>query len=676
MNRFVVTALLIASLLVAASCGGGSSAQVQPPPPSTLSINSISPTSAAPGSPDLTLTITGSNFDGSGVVRSRVVWSTNGTTITPLITSFMSNNQLTAVIPTALLSSPVTAQVSVQNWDFMEGVSRENSNSVTFSVMKPPPGSPSITSISPTSAVTGSSDLSLTLTGSNFLGGVKFSSQVVWAANGNNVILVTNRDSSTQLTAVIPAALLKNPVTAKVFVQVVDQDGTPQSTSKPINFSVNSPASAIDSIFPSSDTLGRMGVRQFVFAIDDSKAEATWIVEEGAAGGSINSSGFYTAPQIPGTYHVVATAASDPSKTANAAVSVATSGFRVISSMGTARSDHVATLLANGKVLIVGGDASAELFDPASRTFTPTGNMTTLRYGATATLLADGTVLIAGGFGSGTSQLPRLSSAELYDPGSGTFTATGSMAVGRVLHTATVLNDGKVLIAGGTDANGGGGAATASAELYDPSAGTFTLTGSMASERADHTATLLASGKVLIVGGWNGHAADAADDPPWDPLFAELFDPSSGGFTASGSMSTTRIGQSAIRLASGKVLVLGGVPSLQNIHEQPPDPLYAEVYDPAAGTFSSAGNFTLSRTKYTATLLTNGVVLIAGGEQAGITVTSADLLELATGTLSATGGLVIARTGHTATRLNDGRVLVTGGADTGGNVLASAELYQ
>ena len=676
MNRFVVTALLIASLLVAANCGGGSSAQVQPPPPSTLSINSISPTSAAPGSPDLTLTITGSNFDGSGVVRSRVVWSTNGTTITPLITSFMSNNQLTAVIPTALLSSPVTAQVSVQNWDFMEGVSRENSNSVTFSVMKPPPGSPSITSISPTSAVTGSSDLSLTLTGSNFLGGVKFSSQVVWAANGNNVILVTNRDSSTQLTAVIPAALLKNPVTAKVFVQVVDQDGTPQSTSKPINFSVNSPASAIDSIFPSSDTLGRMGVRQFVFAIDDSKAEATWIVEEGAAGGSINSSGFYTAPQIPGTYHVVATAASDPSKTANAAVSVATSGFRVISSMGTARSDHVATLLANGKVLIVGGDASAELFDPASRTFTPTGNMTTLRYGATATLLADGTVLIAGGFGSGTSQLPRLSSAELYDPGSGTFTATGSMAVGRVLHTATVLNDGKVLIAGGTDANGGGGAATASAELYDPSAGTFTLTGSMASERADHTATLLASGKVLIVGGWNGHAADAADDPPWDPLFAELFDPSSGGFTASGSMSTTRIGQSAIRLASGKVLVLGGVPSLQNIHEQPPDPLYAEVYDPAAGTFSSAGNFTLSRTKYTATLLTNGVVLIAGGEQAGITVTSADLLELATGTLSATGGLVIARTGHTATRLNDGRVLVTGGADTGGNVLASAELYQ
>ena len=124
------------------------------------------------------------------------------------------------------------------------------------------------------------------------------------------------------------------------------------------------------------------------------------------------------------------------------------------------------------------------------------------------------------------------------------------------------------------------------------------------------------------------------------------------------------------------MLVLGGVPSIQNIHEQPPAPQYAELYDPAAGTFSSAGNFTLSRTNYTATLLTNGTILIAGGEQAGIAVTSAELLDPATGTLSATGGLVIGRTGHTATRLNDGRVLVTGGTDSNGNALASTELYR
>ena len=141
-------------------------------------------------------------------------------------------------------------------------------------------------------------------------------------------------------------------------------------------------------------------------------------------------------------------------------------------------------------------------------------------------------------------------------------------------------------------------------------------------------------------------------------------------------MSTTRIEQSATRLADGKVLVLGGVPSLENIHEQPPDPRYAELYDPASGTFSSAGNFTLLRTGYSATLLTDGMVLTAGGEQTGIAMTSAELLDPTTGTLSATGGLVSARTGHTATRLNDGRVLVTGGTDSSGNALASAELYQ
>ena len=540
----------------------------------------------------------------------------------------------------------------------------------------PPPATPSVSSISPTSALAGSSDLLLTVTGNGFVGTIHNKRWPIWSASGTDTILATTSVSNTQLTAVVPAALLSSALTAQVSIQYGDPMGDgPFSKSNSLNFKVTQPVPNTVSVSPSSDTLGPRGVRQFAFTIDGGIADATWIVEEGAAGGSINSSGLYTAPQIPGTYHVVATAASDPSKTATAPVSVATSGFRVTGSMGTARSDHIATLLANGKVLIVGGDASAELFDPASEMFTPTGTMTTLRYGPTATLLANGAVLITGGFGPGTSKLPRLSSAELYDPESGTFTSTGSMAVGRILHTATLLSDGRVLIAGGTDASGGGGAATASTELYDPSTGTFTLTGSMASERADHTATLVASGEVLIVGGWNGHAADAADDPPWDPLSAELFQSTSGSFTASGSMSTTRIGHSAIRLDSGKVLVLGGVPSLQNVHQQPPDPQYAEIYSPT-GTFSSAGNLTLSRTNYTATLLTTGMVLTAGGEQSGIAVPSAELVDPATGTLSATGGLVIARAGHTATRLNDGRVLVTGGTDANGNALASAELYR
>jgi len=578
MGRLTGHGLLIALLLALAGCGGGSSFTPSPPPPSStppppssaLSINSISPTSAVAGSPDLTLTITGSNFDGDGVIRSRVVWSVNGI-LTPLAMTFVNSNQLTALIPAALLSNPVTAKVLVQNWDHIEGVGSAISNSVSFSV---------------TSA-------------------------------------------------------------------------------------------AAAAVSPTLVTLGPKQTLQFVANLNGNSAEATWDIEEGAAGGNITSAGLYTVPAYAGTFHVIATFVADPSKNAAATVTVAASGFTATGSMAIPRSGHSATLLADGRVLITGGgEASAELFDPARGTFTPTGSMTTARYGATATLLANGKVLVTGGFGPGTSSLTRLNSAERYDPLSGTFSATGSMTDARVLHTATLLSDGRVLIAGGTRDGGGGGAALASAELYDPTTGTFAFTGGMLTDRAEHTATLLASGEVLIAGGWNGHAADAADDPPWDPLVAELFDPSFGSFKASGSMSTTRTGHSAIRLADGKVLVFGGVLSLQNLHDQPPDPHYAELYDPAAGTFAALGNVTVSRHGYTATLLNSGKVLLAGGEILGSIVSTAELLDPVSGSLTVTGQVVTGRKGHTATRLNDGRVLVTGGTDSNGNALATAELYE
>src|SRR5262249_22452843 len=160
------------------------------------------------------------------------------------------------------------------------------------------------------------------------------------------------------------------------------------------------------------------------------------------------------------------------------------------------------TLLTNGKVLIAGGYsstpridafggalASAELYDPSAGTFAATGDMTTHRARHTATLLANGKVLIAGG-GS--------SSAELYDPATGTFPATGSMSTARGAGIATLLNDGKVLIAGGSDARGAGDNTLKSAELYDPSAGTFTATGIMTIRRSPTVATVLSSGSVLV----------------------------------------------------------------------------------------------------------------------------------------------------------------------------------
>jgi hypothetical protein len=404
---------------------------------------------------------------------------------------------------------------------------------------------------------------------------------------------------------------------------------------------------------------------------------AEWALEEGAAGGTITSTGLYTAPSGVGTYHMTATSVADPSKSATSTVSVVASGFTPAGNMHSARVGHTATLLKDGRVLIVGGDSTAELFDPANGTFSETGPLVVGRLNATATLLADGKVLIADGLGLTAGPdgfLPRLNNAEIFDPATGTFSATGSMIQARWRHTATLLSDGRVLVAGGFfDAI----CTTASAELFDPATETFSSVGFMLTERVHHTATLLDTGEVLMAGGSNGCAPDFPDDPPWDPLFVELYEPGSGNFLAGGDMSTTRIGHAAIRLSDGKVLVLGGIPSVQNLHEQLPNPSYTEEYDPATRVFSPVAGLTISQKEYTATLLASGKILIVGGlDGEGHPTPEADLVDPITGTLTTTGGLVTARVGHTATLLNDGRVLVTGGTDSSGNATATTELYK
>jgi len=201
--------------------------------------------------------------------------------------------------------------------------------------------------------------------------------------------------------------------------------------------------------------------------------------------------------------------------------------------MATARGYHTATRLADGRVLVIGGSAdawtsnapliaSAEIYDPKAGTFSTTGQLNVARAWHTATLLADGRVLITGGQSTGGEQ---LASAELYDPGTGRFTPTGSMEVGREYHTATLLNDGRVLVAGG------GGDYTnlnflASAELFDPKTGTFTATGPMADARTYHGASLLPDGRVLVTGGYGAKAPLAS---------AELFDPKAGTFSPAGT---------------------------------------------------------------------------------------------------------------------------------------------
>ncbi len=237
---------------------------------------------------------------------------------------------------------------------------------------------------------------------------------------------------------------------------------------------------------------------------------------------------------------------------------------------------------------------AVELYDPTINTFTPIGNMNIGRGEPAATLLPDGRVLIAGGWGEGEIQ---LASAELYDPATGTFTPTGTMSVARVAHTATLLKSGRVLIAGGSAGRYPAATVYRSAELYDPATGKFTSTGNMTTVRHKHGAVMLSDGRVLIVGG--------SDNRDWHGEYssAELYDPAAGAFKPASGMSMVRfkLPSAAVLLNNGKVLVAGGGER-------------AEVYDPATGAFSLvAGSLGAAHFFASATPLRDGRVLITGG---------------------------------------------------------------
>jgi Galactose oxidase, central domain/Kelch motif len=320
--------------------------------------------------------------------------------------------------------------------------------------------------------------------------------------------------------------------------------------------------------------------------------------------------------------------------------------------------------LADGRVLVAGGDrgapfydatASAERYDPASGTWAPTGSMATARESHTTTVLADDRVLVAGGE---DGQFTIFASAEIYNPASGTWAPTGSMSHIRSGHTATLLSDGRVLVAGGSD-----GLPLASAEIYNPASGTWAPTGSMAIARAGHTATLLSDGRVLVAGGMSNSSATSTQ------ASAEIFNPASGTWASTGSMATKRYSHTATGLADGRVLVTGGLTPV-GTNGNITLTASTEIYNPASGTWAPTGSLTTARYRHTMTLLSDGRVLVAGGGDSG---QSAEIYTPASGTWAPTGSLTTFRSLHTATLLTDGRVLAAGGIGNG--TLASTELF-
>jgi hypothetical protein len=335
-----------------------------------------------------------------------------------------------------------------------------------------------------------------------------------------------------------------------------------------------------------------------------------------------------------------------------------------IRSMSAQRAAHTATLLPYGKVLIAGGFvvnggglSSVEIFDPTTKTFTSAENMTVARASHTATLLPSGKVLIAGGYNGN-----YLDSAELYDPATGKFASVGKMVTPRSGQVATLLNNGKVLLAGGV---GTGWTFLADAELYDPNTNTFTATGGMTTARESHTATLLKDGKVLITGGHKGRRAAITIYTN-----AEIYNPASGTFTAAGNLTVKRHKHDATLLADGRVLIVGG----SDEHDDDGAYRNAEVFNPANGSFTVVrNNMNTARYKLqgTAILLNNGKVLIAGGAN------RAEVFDPTTSSFSfAEGDMGTKRLFATATLLKNGLVLITGGYTDGPIVSANAWIYR
>lgn len=465
----------------------------------------------------------------------------------------------------------------------------------------------------------------------------------VAVASGNASSAIGLNVGSNTITAVVTA---QDGVTTKTYSVVVTRAAASTNAllgNLVFNFGTLSPAfSPTTTSYTMNETNGISIITATPSVVDPTAT----VKVNGVTVASGSASGNITLAEGGNLVSIVVTAQSGATQTYSVVVTRArgVSTFTTTGSMSTSRTNHVAVLLNNGKVLVAGGYASAtlataELYDPSTGQWSATGSLLTLRQQMTGTLLPNGKVLVAGG---------NTKTCELYDPTTGTWASTGSLNTLRTLHNAVLLQSGKVLVCGGQSGTTG----FPNAELFDPATGTWTVTGSMNTGRYAACATLLPSGKVLVAGGLGTGGTALAT--------SEIYDPGTGQWTPTTTpMQVARYYMTLTVLPNGKAVAIGGATATGVTGD-------TEIYDPATNGWTQVTGMFNGLYFHTASLLPNGKVLVAGGGN------SAQTYDYTTGIWSSLLPLAASHSQHTATALTNGKLLIAGGGTAVAEILDSA----